>query len=129
LVGPRRSQSEGGPTGESGYRPQHSDDDSSGQTWFGHPAWASCDGIHPGRRLVQEVGLGGASSGIHGVFRIREDATGRIWAATTLGLYVRERSGLWRLFTEKEGILPLGLFGMAFLPDGTAWIFSRSPRA
>jgi ligand-binding sensor domain-containing protein len=62
------------------------------------------------------------------VFRIREDAAGRIWAATTLGLCVLERSGVWRLFTEKEGILPLGLFGMAFLPDGSAWIFSREPQ-
>ncbi len=102
--------------------------DSSGQTWFGHPRLGILRWDPSGRRLVQEVGLGGASSGIHGVFRIREDATGRIWAATTLGLYVRERSGLWRLFTEKEGILPLGLFGMAFLPDGTAWIFSREPQ-
>ncbi|MDR3685206.1 MAG: two-component regulator propeller domain-containing protein [Geothrix sp.] len=102
--------------------------DSSGRTWIGHPRLGVLRWEPSRRRLVQEVGPGESPSGIHSAFRIREDAMGRIWAATTLGLYVRERSGPWRRFTEKEGILPFGLFGMAFLPDGTAWIFSREPQ-
>jgi ligand-binding sensor domain-containing protein len=102
--------------------------DSVGRTWIGHPRVGILRWEPSQQRLVQEVGPGNSPSGIHSVFRIREDSSGRIWAATSLGLYVRERSGGWRLFAEKEGILPLGLFGLAFLPDGTAWIFSREPQ-
>ena len=102
--------------------------DASGRTWVGHPHLGILRWDASGRRLVQEEGTGGPTPGANGVFRIREDASGRIWAVGNAGLYVRERSGAWRLFTEKEGILGLGLFGITLLPDGTAWIFSREPQ-
>jgi ligand-binding sensor domain-containing protein len=116
------------PLGELGFGLNTVMTDSTGRIWMGHPRLGILRWDPSGRRLVQEVGTGSAPTGVHSAFRIREDATGRIWAATTLGLYVHKQSGSWRLFTEKEGILPFGLFGMAFLPDGTAWIFSREPQ-
>jgi hypothetical protein len=62
------------------------------------------------------------------VFQIREDRLGRLWAASSVGLYVRESSGSWRLFTGKDGLLPCGLYGLAFLPDGSAWVHFNEPQ-
>lgn len=101
--------------------------DSLGQVWIGHAHQGILRWDARRRRLVTEVGPE-APSGHLGVFQIREDGTGRLWAASTRGLHVRERSGAWRLFTEKDGFLPFGLYGMAFLPDGSAWVHFIEPR-
>jgi ligand-binding sensor domain-containing protein len=102
--------------------------DSLGQVWIGHAQkgilrWDASQG-----RLVQEVGPEAAPTGHLGVFQIREDPTGRLWAASNRGLYCRGRSGAWRLFTEKDGLLAGGLYGMAFLPDGSAWVHFNEPQ-
>lgn len=102
--------------------------DSRGVVWIGHAQkgilrWDAVQG-----RLVQEVGPESARVGNLGAFQIREDPMGRLWAASKQGLHVRERSGAWRLFTEKDGLLPGGLYGMAFLPDGSAWVHFTEPQ-
>lgn len=112
------------PLGDLGFGLNTVMTDSTGRVWIGHGRQGILRWDGARRRLVQEVGPDKAPAGILGAFRIREDAGGRLWAATSMGLYIRERSGQWRLFTEKDGILPFGLFGLAFLPDGSAWICS-----
>lgn len=101
--------------------------DASGRIWISHTSRGILLWDPAGKRLVQEVGPGGSPSGALGAFRMREDASGRIWAATTLGLYLRSTTGTWRLITEKDGILPFGLNGLAILRDGSAWLHSREP--
>jgi hypothetical protein len=102
--------------------------DASGQVWLGHARAGILRWDGPNRRLVQEVGPKGTPSGVLNAYRFRQDALGRIWAATSLGLYIREASGTWRLYSEKDGILPFGLYGLALLPDGSAWIHSTEPQ-
>ena len=127
-LAPGGARAEVAPLGELGFGLNTVMTDSSGQIWIGHAHRGILRWDASRRQLVQEVGPEGGLSGSLSVFRIREDASGRIWAASSLGLYIRERTGVWRLFTEKDGILPFGLFGMAFLPDGSAWIHSREPQ-
>jgi len=100
--------------------------DSRGQVWLGHGHLGLLRWDASRRGLVQEVGPG--PTGTLGVFRIAEDTAGRLWAASTRGLYLREGAGPWRLFTDKDGLLPFGLYGMAFLPDGSAWIHFSEPQ-
>ncbi|WLT33460.1 two-component regulator propeller domain-containing protein [Geothrix sp. PMB-07] len=102
--------------------------DASGQVWAGHVR----QGIlrwNPGeKRLIQVVGPDGKRAKTLCAFQIREDASGRLWVASTLGLHLREKGGGWRLFTEQDGLLPFGLHGLAFLPDGSAWIHPIEPQ-
>ncbi len=102
--------------------------DSQGQVWIGHAHKGILRWDATRRRLVQDVGPEATASDRLGVFQIREDRMGRLWAASNRGLYLRERSGIWRLFTEKDGLLPCGLYGMAFLPDGSAWVYFNEPQ-
>jgi ligand-binding sensor domain-containing protein len=116
------------PLGEPGFGLNTVLTDSSGRTWVGHPRLGLLRWDPVRRSLVPEEGARRLLSGTQSVFRIREDATGRIWVATSLGLLIQERSGAWQLITEKQGILPYGLHGLALLPDGTAWIHSSEPQ-
>jgi ligand-binding sensor domain-containing protein len=116
------------PLGEQGQNLNSVMTDSVGRTWISHTRLGILRWDPARKSLVQEVGPEGIPSGALSAYRMREDATGRIWAATTLGLHLREPSGLWRLFTEKDGILPFGLNGLALLPDGSAWLHSREPQ-
>jgi ligand-binding sensor domain-containing protein len=125
---PGSAKAEVAPLGELGARLNTVMMDSSGQVWIGHSSQGILRWDPSRRRLIQEVGPAGTPSGALGVFQIREDGVGRLWAASSRGLHLRERSGHWRLFTDKEGILPFGLYGMAFLPDGSAWLHSREPQ-
>lgn len=102
--------------------------DATGQIWIGHSRLGILRWDASRRRLMEEVGPKPFPSGALGAFRIQQDASGRLWAATSQGLYLRHQAGAWRLFTEKDGILPFGLHGLAFLPDGSAWIHSREPQ-
>ena len=116
------------PLGKLGFGLNTVMSDSSGRIWLGHPRLGLLRWDASRRCLVPEEGARGPLPGSQSVFRIREDASGRIWAASSLGLLVREGSGRWHLLTEKQGILPFGLYGMAFLPDGSAWIHSTEPQ-
>jgi ligand-binding sensor domain-containing protein len=103
--------------------------DSTGQLCFGHPSQGILRWDPTLHQLIQEVGPGPEPSDKMSVFRIGEDASGRLWAASSKGLWLREpATRKWRLFTEKDGLMPYGLYGMAFLPDGSAWVHSREPQ-
>ncbi|WP_257304044.1 ligand-binding sensor domain-containing protein [Geothrix campi] len=123
---PGRHQAEVAPLGDFGFAVNSVMEDSRGQVWLSHVRYGILRWDPALRRLIQDVKAPG--TGTLGVFRIREDARGRLWAATTAGLYVREVGGSWRLFTEKQGLLSFGLYGMAFLPDGSAWVHYQEPQ-
>jgi ligand-binding sensor domain-containing protein len=123
---PGRHKAEVAPLGDLGYSVNNVMEDSQGRIWLSHVRKGILRWDPATRRLVQEVKAPG--EGTLGIFRIREDGQGRLWAAATAGLYVKEVVGPWRLFTEKQGLLPFGLYGMAFLPDGTAWIYYQEPQ-
>jgi ligand-binding sensor domain-containing protein len=127
-LSPGASRATVAPLGELGTALNSVMTDSQGRVWLGHASKGLLRWDPGARRLVQELGPERSPSGTLGVFQIREDRQGRIWAASTLGLYLRERIGTWRLFTDKDGIQPYGLYGLAFLPDGSAWIHSREPQ-
>jgi len=93
--------------------------DSRGTLWLGHTRQGLLRWDEGRRRLIQELGSGAPL----GVFRVREDGQGRLWAATTSGLYLRDAVGTWRQFGEPQGLAATGLYGMAFLPDGSAWLY------
>ena len=110
------------PLGELGTAVNTVMEDSRGDLCLGHSQQGLLRWDRTTHRLVQEVGPRAPSTGGLGVFRVREDARNRLWAATSSGLYVRDNGGVWRQFNEAQGLLPYGLTGMAFLPDGSAWL-------
>lgn len=101
--------------------------DTRGQVWLGHATLGILRWDARQQALIQEVAPAGGPATALGAYQMAEDRSGRLWAATTLGLYLREGSGTWRLLTDRDGILPFGLYGLALRPDGSAWIFSREP--
>jgi len=115
------------PLGEPGFALNTVMADATGGIWAGHTRLGILRWDPARRRLLQEVGPEAAPSGVLGAYQMRFDAAGRLWAATTRGLYLREPSGTWHLFDEKDGLLPFGLHGMAFLRDGSAWVHYSEP--
>jgi len=127
-LGPGELKAREAPLGELGDALNTVMADGAGGIWAGHSRLGILRWDAGKQRLVQEVGPEAAPSGALGAFQMRQDASGRLWVATTRGLYLRERSGAWHLFDEKDGILPFGLHGMAFLPDGSAWVHYTEPQ-
>ncbi|WP_257308988.1 ligand-binding sensor domain-containing protein [Geothrix fuzhouensis] len=123
---PGHREAEPAPLGDFGFAVNSVMQDSRGRVWLSHVRYGILRWDPATRRLVQEVK--GTGTDALGAFRIREDAQGRLWAATTAGLYLKDANGPWRLFTEKQGLLPFGLYGMAFLPDGSAWVHYQEPQ-
>lgn len=117
---PGARKAEVAPLGELGFGLNHVLEDSHGRIWLGHVRKGILRWDPVAKRVIQEAGP--AAPGALGVFRIREDAKGRLWAASTAGLHIKEPGGAWRLFTEQQGLRASTLLGMAFMPDGTAWI-------
>ena len=113
------------PLGDLGHALNTVVEDSRGTLWLGHARRGLLRWDRTARRLVQEVAPHAAGS--LNVFRVREDSRGRLWAATLSGLFVRDEAGAWRKFNETHGLQPFGLTGMAFLPDGTAWVHYIEP--
>lgn len=124
---PATAQARVAPLGELGRNLNTVMTDGSGQVWLGHVSLGLLRWDPTRQRLVQEVGPAGMPSGTLNVFQIREDKLGRIWAASSRGLHVRDQSGSWRLFTEQDGLHPFGHYALAFLADGSAWVSSREP--
>lgn len=116
------------PLGERGFSVNTVMADQSGGIWLGHTHQGILRWDAGRQRLVQEVGPEAPLPAALGAFQMRQDRTGRLWAATTRGLFLREPSGAWHKFDEKDGVLSNGLHGLAFLPDGSAWLHSAEPQ-
>jgi len=124
---PGSTKAEPAPLGDLGYAVNTVMEDSQGTVWLGHTQKGLLRWNRATHRLVQELSPEAVPGGSLGVYRVREDSRSRLWAATTSGLYVRDGSGVWRHFNESQGLLPYGICGMAFLPDGSAWLHYQEP--
>ncbi len=116
------------PLGELGLNLNSVTKDSEGNLWLGHSRqgllrWDASSG-----KLKPEVGPEFIHAKALGAFLIREDSQKRLWVGTTAGLLVRVAPGQWRIFSDKDGLQPHTVRGMAFLPDGTAWIHYQEPQ-
>lgn len=125
---PGQARAEPAPVGELGTPLNSVMEDSEGRLWLGHARAGLLRWDPAARRLVVEVGPGIAGAEAMGAFQIREDARGRLWAGTTAGLLVRTAPGAWKLFTARDGLQPNNVRGMAFLPDGSAWVHYQEPQ-
>jgi len=124
---PGATRAEVAPLGDLGFGINTVIEDSRGTVWLGHTRQGLLRWDPRSSRLVQEVGPGSAPGAVLGVFQIKEDPQGRLWAATGGGLYLRDERRVWRQFNASQGLKPYGLFGLDFLPDGSAWIFYQEP--
>lgn len=124
---PGRTQAETAPLGEFGKAANSVMVDSRQRLWLGHTTLGVMRWDPGTRKLIQEVAPGFAGAKVLGAYAMREDAAGRLWVGTTAGLLVREPQGLWRFFSEKDGLRPFTVHGMAFLADGSAWIHYQEP--
>ena len=124
---PGQAKAEKAPLGDAGSFLDSVTEDSKGRLWFGHSRLGLLRWDPEARRLVTEVEPGRFNLHDLGVFALKEDATGRLWAGSTAGLLVREGDGAWHLFTDKDGLEPHNVRGVAFLPDGSAWVHYQEP--
>jgi len=125
---PGQTRAEQPPLGDLGLILNSVMEDSAGQLWLGHSRRGLLRWDPKALQLVPEVGPDFIQAKGLGAFQIREDARGRLWVGTTAGLLVRVAPGQWRLFTDKDGLRPHTVRGMAFLPDGTAWLHYQEPQ-
>lgn len=103
-------------------------EDSKGRVWLGHTRHGLLRWDSAARRLVRELAPEALGQPTLGIFQVKEDAEGRLWAGSSMGLLLRETDGTWCAFTEKDGLPPHDIRGMAFRPDGTAWLHNREPQ-
>lgn len=115
------------PLGEGGSFVNCVAQDRAGQVWLGHSALGLLRWDPAAGRLVQEVPPARLGLKALGVFSLDQDQNGRLWAGTTAGLLVGEPGGAWRLYTDRDGLGPHNIRGVAFLPDGSAWIQYQEP--
>ena len=125
---PGQTQVEKPPLGVLGTSLNSVAEDSEGQLWLGHSSRGLLRWDSKAQKLIPEVGPEFLHAKALGAFLIREDAKKRLWVGTTMGLLVRVGPGQWRLFSDKDGLQPHIVRGMAFLPDGTAWIHYQEPQ-
>ncbi|HJW08973.1 MAG TPA: two-component regulator propeller domain-containing protein [Holophagaceae bacterium] len=125
---PGQSRAEKAPLGEAGTFVNSVTEDSRGRVWFGHARLGLFRWDASAKGLVPEVLPDRFHLQNLGVFALKEDAMGRLWAGSTAGLLVRETDGTWRLFTDQDGLEPHNVRGVAFLPDGSAWVHYQEPQ-
>jgi diguanylate cyclase (GGDEF)-like protein len=100
--------------------------DHGGDLWVG----TSHDGLWrvsdpAGHAKFHRAELPGATP-MEAITALHEDAQGRLWAATQLGLARLDPKG-WHLWGREIGLRPAPLAALAPLPDGTAWVAYREP--
>lgn len=119
---PGRARAEVAPLGPLGSPANVLWTDARGGIWLGHVSQGPIRWDARARRVVQEVPP--ASLGVEtlGSFGMQEDASGRIWAASTTGLLRREPDGSWHRFGAREGLPPYPMRSLVLNPDGSLWV-------
>jgi ligand-binding sensor domain-containing protein len=123
-----RSRAEQPPLGELGLSLNSITRDSAGEVWLGHARRGLLRWDPKAGKLGAEAGPALLLPQGFGAFLIREDPRKRLWVGTTAGLLVRTAPDRWRLFSDREGLRPHTVRGMAFLPDGSAWLHYQEPQ-
>ena len=124
---PGMAKAEKAPLGEGGTFVNSVTEDREGRLWFGHSRLGLLRWDPRSARLVPELAPERLGLQALGVFAVQEDARGRIWAGSTEGLLVRGEDGAWHRFTDRDGLEPHNVRGVAFLPDGSAWVHYQEP--
>ena len=124
---PGQSRAEKAPLGSAGTFVNTVTEDAEGRVWFGHMRLGLFRWDPEGQRLVPEVTPDQFHLPDLGTFAVKEDSGGRLWVGSTAGLLVREKDGTWLRFTVKDGLEPHNVRGVAFLPDGSAWVQYQEP--
>ncbi|HJV23901.1 MAG TPA: hypothetical protein VJ570_14455 [Holophagaceae bacterium] len=123
-----RRVAEVAPLGETGVNTHAVMTDSRARVWVGHARLGVLRLDPEHLRLTQEAGPEIARTEYLSVYSFKEDRDGRIWAASSAGLLVRDLDAGWRLFTERDGLHPRAIRSMVFLPDGSLWLHNQEPR-
>jgi len=125
---PGQSRAEIAPLGEPGFSNNYVLADAQGEIWLGHATKGVFRWDANARKLKQELAPDPLRSSGLGVYHLRQDGFGRIWAGTSQGLSIRTTQGRWLQFNESDGLpSPCTVYGSAFLPDGSAWIHFQDP--
>lgn len=123
-----QSQAEIAPLGEPGFSNNFVLADAQGEIWLGHATKGAFRWDAKAQKLKQELAPNPQWSSGLGVYHLRQDSLGRMWASTSLGLSIRTPQGRWLQFNESDGLpSPCTVYGSAFLPDGSAWIHFQEP--
>ena len=98
-------------------------EDAGGRIWLGHGR----EGLllwTPEQQRLRRV-LRPEASGLRalGISGLREDGRGRLWVASTDGLYIGSGRGPWLRFGAGDGLCADYIRGLTLMEDGTAWIF------
>jgi streptogramin lyase len=123
-----RSQAEVAPLGPSGLNTHAVMTDSKARVWVGHATLGVLRLDPQTQKLTQEVGPEIARAPHLSVYSFKEDREGRLWVGSSAGLLIRDLDAGWRLFTDRDGLHPRTVRGLAFLPDGSAWLHNQEPR-
>lgn len=124
---PGQTRAEKAPLGDAGSFVNSVMEDSRHEFWFGHTRLGLLRWDPTARRLIQEVAPARFGVKDLAVFAVKEDTQGRLWAGSSAGLLVRGKDSNWRLFTTQDGLEPHNVRGVAFLPDGSAWVHYQEP--
>ena len=125
---PGQPRSEIAPLGEPGFSNNYVFADAQGEIWLGHATKGVFRWDSNALKLRQELAPDPLRNSSLGVYHLRQDSLGRLWAGTSLGLSIRTAQGQWLHFNESNGLPgPCTVYGSAFLPDGSAWIHFQEP--
>lgn len=124
---PGQTRAEKAPLGDAGAFVNSVMEDSENEVWFGHTRLGLLRWDPATRHLIQEVAPSRFNLKDLSVFAVKEDARGRLWAGSSAGLLVRGGDSSWHLFTVHDGLEPHNVRGVAFLPDGSAWVHYQEP--
>jgi ligand-binding sensor domain-containing protein len=125
---PGAARAEVAPLGELGDSINTLLEDRRGTIWIAHARHGVLRWDPGAGRLVQDQATLADRPRYQACSDLREDAAGRIWAATDAGLELRDPDGTWHLFTERDGLRPHGARAVGLRPDGTAWVAWNEPQ-
>ena len=119
---PGRTRAETAPIGPLGSPANVIWPDSRGDLWIGHVSQGPIRWDAKARKLVQELPPSALGLATLGSFGMQEEPSGRIWAASTAGLLMRNPDGTWRCFGAREGLPPFPMRSLVLNPDGSLWV-------